>query len=557
LQARHLLASQDRRTITGLAVPLGEAINLGLSRLVRFSPNSVTFERENIPLLAYHSPERPVGRLTSYEWTEAGLECTFRVSETSDGNDMLALANDGVLGLSVGVDVPDGLEDDGEFLFVNNAQCFEISLTPVPQFAGAGITSVTLSREGGTTMEEDELQLTLAEGDVVVNTGDTLGDAAQTIVDSMAGGGDGGGDAAPAPAPASAEPNRLSRTRTLARPQPVARPVTRRTLARPYPHLYGGRSNGHSFLRDLALQRGILSPRPQDAGYHERLAQQLQLAVTSADLPPVEPTNDLVIGPPADPANPLSGIVTTRPLEDNGGGPFYVLTQNNVGESNLSNPHVEGVEPILGDIGAWTRELVTPAGVSGKVAITREATLSTTPDMEQLVFARMDTARRRAIETAFATALGAVTLPAGQIKTVGGTNVGDDFTNIALDLLYSNDPERFDTAIVSRNIFADLVNAKDTAGRPLYPILGASNANGTTDPGLRFVNVAGINVYPVAGLVDGGYLLDQQAVVSYLGSVMEFTFDYEVAWVRLGHFQYQAAAIVDKSGVIRLTYSAA
>jgi hypothetical protein len=498
-----------------------------------------------------------VGRLIEFEWTEAGLECTFRVSQTSEGDDLLQLANDGVLGLSVGVDVPDGLADDGEFLFVNSSSCFEISLTPVPMFAGASISQVTLSREGGTAMEDEEVTtIEFAEGDVVVNVGDSLGDAAQTIVDSMAGGDAAPADAAPAPATASAEPSRLSRT--IARTQPVARPVARQRLARPYPHLHGGRSNGHSFLRDLALQRGIISPRSEDAGYQERLSQQLRLAVTSADLPPMEPPNDSnVIGPAPDPANPLSGIVTTRPLPDNGGGPFYVLTQNNTGESNLSNPHVEGVEPILGDIGAWTRELVTPAGVSGKVAITREATLSSSPDMEALVFQRMDTARRRAIETAFATALGAVTLPAGQLKTVGGANVGDDFQNIALDLLYSNDPGRFDTAIVSRNIFADLVNAKDTAGRPLYPILGATNANGTTAPNLRYVNVAGINVYPVAGLVDGGYLLDQQAVVSYLGSVLEFTFDYEVAWVRLGHFQYQAAAIVDKSGVIRLTYSAA
>jgi len=551
LQARHLLANSNARTITGLAVPLGEAIDLGMDRLVRFAPNSVTFERDAIPLLAYHDPTRPVGRLVEFEWTESGLECTFRVSQTSEGDDLLQLANDGVLGLSVGVDVPDGLADDGEFLFVNSSSCFEISLTPVPMFAGASISQVTLSREGGTAMEDEEVTtIEFAEGDVVVNVGDSLGDAAQTIVDSMAGSGDAASEEAPAPATASL-------SRTIARTQPVARPVARQRLARPYPHLHGGRSNGHSFLRDLALQRGIISPRSEDAGYQERLSQQLRLAVTSADLPPVEPANDQVIGPPPDPANPLSGIVTTRPLPDNGGGPFYVLTQNNTGESNLSNPHVEGVEPILGDIGAWTRELVTPAGVSGKVAITREATLSSSPDMEALVFARMDTARRRAIETAFANSLGSVTLPPEQIKTVGGTNVGDDFQNIALDMLYSNDPGRFDTAIVSRNIFADLVNAKDSAGRPLYPILGASNANGTTAPNLRFVNVAGINVYPVAGLVDGGYMLDQQAVVSYLGSVLEFTFDYEVAWVRLGHFQYQAAAIVDKSGVIRLTYSAA
>ncbi|MGE6955126.1 hypothetical protein, partial [Staphylococcus capitis] len=176
--------------------------------------------------------------------------------------------------------------------------------------------------------------------------------------------------------------------------------------------------------------------------------------------------------------------------------------------------------------------------------------------VEALVFQRMDVARMRAIETNLAADLAALTLPAGQIKTLGGSNAGQELTTIALDLLYTTDADRFGTVLAGKQLFADLANATDTTGRPLYPITGPSNANGSTAPGFSSMQVGGFTVVPVAGMTDGGYLIDQSAVVNWLGPVLEWTFDYEVAWVRLAHYQSQANAVVDPTGIYRLTYSA-
>jgi len=53
---------------------------------------------------AQHKTERlPIGKATHLEETRDGLVSHLRVSDTSDGNDVLALVRDGVMtGLSVG-----------------------------------------------------------------------------------------------------------------------------------------------------------------------------------------------------------------------------------------------------------------------------------------------------------------------------------------------------------------------------------------------------------------------------------------------------------------------
>ncbi|MDP9795217.1 phage head maturation protease [Catenuloplanes nepalensis] len=492
----------DKRTIKAFAYTTDvefEAENgAGEVKRYRFSANSVRPWREHIPVYAYHDDRDVIGRVSSANWETGEVE--LKISDITRGREMLTLAADGALGgTSMFLQIEDDEEIDG-VVVIKSATCREISLVSHPAVPTAVLTGVALS--------------------------------------------------APEPKEPAMTDNCNADTVELSAPQgPSIQPIPLVGTAKdeaPYPHLFGGRNNGHSFFKDLRLSTS------GDSAAAERV---LKLAVTTADLPPTDAYDSGIRVTPPDPRNPLSGILTTRSL--NGDSPFYVLHRDNTGDTNLSNPHVEGVEPVLGDIGTWSRATVEPGAVSGKVAVTREAFLAdTTPEAEALVFARMDVARRRAIEVNAADALADLTLPAGQVHTLGGANVADELTALQLDLLYSVDGDRFTTAIVGRDLFGDLVNAKDSAGRPLYPILGATNANGTTAPGLRYVNVGGMNVYPMAGLVDGGYLLDPSVVISWLGPVLNFTFDYEVAWVRLSHFQFQAFDVVDTSGIRRLTRAA-
>jgi HK97 family phage prohead protease len=508
LDVKLTLADKETRTIEGIAIP-NDSADLGLGKPVRFAMDSITFDRENIPLLAYHDANRPVGKLTAHEWNDEGWTTKFKVSNTNEGTDILTLANDGVLGLSVGVLYsPDDIEETEEEFVINQARCFEISATPVPVFAGATINKVQLSQKVADMPEAEDTVLDVADGTV------------------------------------TEEPIVL----TAAMPAVIPTPKTRAKASVVYPHLFGLPWDGSSFLRDLALSRGMLSPKAKDAGYSDRL-EELRFAVNKAKLPPQDPQADRSLDVvPRDPSNPLSGKVTTRTLTSD--APFYVLTRVN-GDTNLDNPHVEGVEPVLGDIGAWTRALVTPGYRSGKVAITREAVLSdASPDMESLVFQRFEIARRNSVESAISTALGAVTLPAGQIHAV---NSGADLEALAIQLMYSIDAERFTTVLAGQQLYAKLAGQKDSAGRPLYPMIGPSNANGTTGNGFTSMQIGGFTVVPVAGMANAGYLVDPTIVISWTGNVNEWVFDYEVAWVRLGHMYLSATAITDTTGVHRLT----
>lgn len=507
-----LTADTAKRTITGFAFTTDVDWEYD-GEVCRFaSPDAVTPWREHLPLCYQHDINNPVGRVIDSERTDNGWKLTFKVSATPQGDQMLTLASDGVLGgLSMYLRDVQGEPSEGRTM-VTSAKCTEISLVTHPAVPSALLTGVALSAIPNTVEKET-----------------TMPDTPETNVEAT------------------------TELELSAQPVgPTIHPVPLIGVAReeaPYPHLFGGRSNGNSFFKDLRLSAN------GGQGAIEASERIMKLAVTSDDMPPRDATDSGIRVEARDPRNPLSGIITSKGLT--GDGPFYVLHRDNTGDTNLSNPHVEGVEPALGDIGSWSRATVEPGAVSGKVAVTREAFLAdTSPDAESLVFARMDVARNRAIEVNAATKLAALTLPAGQVKTLGGTNVDDELTAVQLDLLYSEDGDRYTVAVVGRELFGDIVNLKDSTGRPKYPILGASNANGTTAANLRSVNVNGMTIYPLRGIGTGGYLLDPTSVISWLGTVQNFTFDYEVAWVRLGHFQYQAFDVVDSTGVVRLTRAA-
>jgi ATP-dependent protease ClpP protease subunit len=344
--------------------------------------------------------------------------------------------------------------------------------------------------------------------------------------------------------------------------QPVPVRVTTHARAEaPYPHLLGAANPGrYSLFADIRAQG-------TDHEAAERIREHMALigprnAVTTAEVPPVDPRIDqgYFYQTVYDPTNPVSGIVSTGSLPTPA-LPFYIPSYTPTGnagtgehnEADLVNPHVEGVEPVLGDLGTFHRRLVEPGAVSGKIALTREAFLaSTTPRMESLSLARMEVARRRAIEVSLAQMLDGMT-GITEITIPRATPV-DGVVNMLADMTYQVDAGRFNRLVLERGTYGDLVNAKDTTGRRLLAIDQAENNDGTiatSQTGLRNINVAGITGAPVAGLTHS-YLIDTSVVWLLLGEELNFQFDYEVAWIRLGLYQTQCSFVVDPRGVRRI-----
>jgi uncharacterized protein len=162
----------DGRTLHGPVLPWGiEARVLDAGRLV-----TETFERGalagtdpgRVPLTATHPRDAgtlPIGRTLAIEDRADAAWGEWLVSDTMIGNEVLALARDGVpLGLSIGFEEVAGgsrWSADRQRVTRTRAALDHIAVVRVPAYAGAGVAGV---REAARRAENMALLLTLLRG---------------------------------------------------------------------------------------------------------------------------------------------------------------------------------------------------------------------------------------------------------------------------------------------------------------------------------------------------------------------------------------------------------
>lgn len=164
-----ITCNAEERTITGKIVPFGNEVGYTSAGKVVFSKGSIEIPDSPKPkLLLEHDPKKPIGRLMSYEETEDGIYATFKVSNTTRGNDALIEASEELRsGLSVGVEVIDSKREGG-IIKVLASRMYETSLVQAAAFKSAEVLSVAAS--------EDEVVETPNQNEseaVVENTPDT------------------------------------------------------------------------------------------------------------------------------------------------------------------------------------------------------------------------------------------------------------------------------------------------------------------------------------------------------------------------------------------------
>lgn len=92
-----ITANREDRTISGVLLPFGEVgyTNVGAITVTAGAltlPDDITTVHLNME----HESTRPVGKATRLEETEAGIEATFKIADTTAGNDLLAEVADGL-----------------------------------------------------------------------------------------------------------------------------------------------------------------------------------------------------------------------------------------------------------------------------------------------------------------------------------------------------------------------------------------------------------------------------------------------------------------------------
>jgi hypothetical protein len=131
-----------KRTITAVAVPYGEWATVSDGTQVMFEAGSLPVDGEPPRVFMYHDPTKPVGIVAERMDTGAEMLAEMRISKTALGDEALVLAADGVMAVSVGVDPIDYTTDDMGRVTVKSGIWRELSLVPIPAFAGAQITQV-------------------------------------------------------------------------------------------------------------------------------------------------------------------------------------------------------------------------------------------------------------------------------------------------------------------------------------------------------------------------------------------------------------------------------
>ena len=143
----------ERRVISGMIAPYGEIGNTSAGKVV-FSPGSISAADTNkVKLLMSHDSSKPVGRMMSMQSNNEGLYASFKISESTRGNDAILLAQEKLMdGLSVGVEVIASKPVD-DYLLVTAAKLREVSLVETAAFTSAAVQKIAAQAEAVAQLE--------------------------------------------------------------------------------------------------------------------------------------------------------------------------------------------------------------------------------------------------------------------------------------------------------------------------------------------------------------------------------------------------------------------
>lgn len=604
------------RTIEGIVVPYGKVgVKYGVG--FRFERGSIHWsDPTRVKLLRDHDPRQPLGYASDIRETPQGLKVKFKVGRGHEGDRALEMAEDKVLdGLSIGVDfsdavdtVPDPKNKGG--LLVRRSDLREVSLTPMPAFDDARVTRVAASLDGGFTMEPcsacghqhaqgapcgapalqpagahfgqgngqpaglapgwgyQPAQLPVqgqqlpAQGQQPPAQGQPLQPVQQfgqlgmpqllQIAQAMQQQGGQQPPAQPAQPPADQGPTFVDPTRRLQAGATVTEPPSY------YVDMRGNlRPGKFDFSQDL------FAAFSGDVAAHDRAIDfvRKQFDVATGDVNELNPTRnrpDMYVDQ-KDFTYPIWETIDKGTLTDI--TPFTFPKFSSA--SGLVGAHTEGAEPSSGTI-VTTSQTVTPTAISGKAKITRETwDQGGNPQVSGLIWRQMVKGWYEALEAAAVALLDGVT-PTGITLTAGGGTTGQTLSSeleaAFANLQYIRGGFRFTDMFTQIDLYKGLAAAKDDAGRPLYPRLGATNANGTARERFAAMDVAGVLALPAWALAATGsvaassYLFDRADVHGWASTPQRLEFNIEVAHVYIGIWGYKATAISDLTGVREIIY---
>lgn len=570
-QRAEFSADLEARTVTGLLVPWNKVAASGWSKWL-FKKDSLKWtDASRVKLNREHDRRTATGYAKKL-WAKAdGLYGTFKVARGERGDEMLILAEDGVLdGFSIEVDFEsDGSSwardpDDDMVRVVTSAFLSGCALTSAPAFDDARLTGVKASRntdrKDGPMPEENTPN---GVGTIELSA-EASAAFAKVMADGMAGQTEKFGELVQQLIDAQQKPEVVdgSQARGTQQFHVTEEPVYR----------FDGIRGKHDFSSDLVAanknQDGEALKRAQDfisenfsnREMNKRIAQYAaDFAVTTANVATLNPSvnrPDMYVDQLQYPT-PIWDAIRKGSIADN--TPF-VLPKFNT-SSGLVADHVQGVEPTPGAL-TTTSQTITPSAVSGKVEVTREAwDQGGNPQLSTILWRQMVRAWDEALEQGAAALLEGLTVTTITLTDGAEDDVlVDEVTGAIVDLHFIRGGFRFQDFFLEKGLYKKLAQAKDADGRKLLPILGPQNADGSAGPLMASLNVAGLAGRPAWALPyttnveSDSYIFNREDVHGWASAPTRLDFEYRVAFVDVAIWGYKAFACTRTDGVRKFAY---
>jgi HK97 family phage prohead protease len=476
---------EPTRTITGIAVPYGETAIVSDGQAVRFEQGALPVDGKAPKLFMYHDSSQPVGLVTARQDTDQGMLFSARISTTAAGDEALTLALDGVLdSVSVGVNPTKFRYDDEGVMIIESGEWLELSLVPIPAFAGAEIEKVYASAENVVLASEPE-----------PDTEPTEPTVEETQVDAV-------------------QPEAVVEAATPTAPIPAA---PKRNFGMPSAgeYLAAYHIGGETWQRVNAAATEVMRSR-------QTAIQAAAGDVLTTDTPGLLPVP--VLGPVFDDLNyirPVVSAVGARAMPDGGQSKTWIrptwTTHVSVGSQSPELSGVSATTPVIAS------NVVTKTTLAGQVTLSVQDIDFTSPAALEIIL--RDLAGQYMLQSdavACAAILNGDTA-SGSTWTVTADNPSSLISALydaATDILKATNflPDHI---FVSPDVWQKLGAQLDADKRPIFPYTGAAGLMGVNGVGTS--NVTQMNTFNPLGLnlvVDRAFA-DNTMVVAR-GSAIEF-----------------------------------
>lgn len=572
----------ERRVITGTALIFNTPATNDEGTFT-FAPGSIEWKKSainRVKFLRDHDWNLSVGAALSIRDTGEALDTKFKVARGPLGDQALNDAEDMAAdGLSVGIDITDWDElPDGSY-YVKKATLNEVSLTPRPAFDDARLTSVAASNTKGKNMVDEVKPDVAPEKDALPANFQKAIEA--TVAAFLA--------AQKNVNPDDKGTNELTLSKTdkdesAEKVNSAARPTPGEAFAKtkvneksPYTFDRAGRfvQGEHDFSTDFGamLREHDLDGKRTEFGKRVmgHIAANFVTTGNVDELNPAIQRPDMYYNPPGS-RTPLWDLIN-KGAPPNGVQPFTLPKFNSA--SGMTADHTEGVEPATGTF-TTTSQTITPTPVSGKVSVSREVIdMGGNPATSNLIWQRMVRSYEEAREAAAATFINSLTAATDITITTAAVDkaLAKELKAmlVSLNFLPGYDWDGF---AMEQGLYTVAANAVDDNGRPLYPTINPSNADGTMPSSFERLNLGSVVGVPapglpaVAGTANNSWLFDRSIVHGYSTAPQRFEFagtaavttedpkgSYApVAMVDIAIWGYKAFANIDIAGVRQVIY---